>query len=244
MSKTGESFSFFPRRKEGEDPEGPLTRHLSVNYGDLEALFHLPLKDAAREMGLCPTTFKKACRSFKMEHWPFRKGQGRTLLKQEDALTDVFDVKTPPEVHQDTRGVTVSCTNPSAFGFTFPSNTASRSTAAAVLSIAAPLQQESMAFDTRSCGEARHAGPAFDHTPFALDAPSCIDSSARGRVFVGVPLPQGTWTGACGATPPEDGPCVREDRPRGLSVCVEAVMEYLAQERAISAADVASILSD
>ena len=72
------SCTFFPR-KEGEDP-GQLPRTISINYDRLERLFHLPLREAACEVGLCPTTLKKACRSFGMERWPFRKGQSRNPL--------------------------------------------------------------------------------------------------------------------------------------------------------------------
>ena len=61
------------RRKEGEDadPDGPLTRHIEVTYKDLESVFHLPLKDAAREIGLGQTTFKKACRYLDIDRWPY-----------------------------------------------------------------------------------------------------------------------------------------------------------------------------
>jgi hypothetical protein len=268
--KRGRSFSFFPRRKEGEDPETPLTRHVSVTYETLEALFHLPLKDAARELCLCQTTFKKACRSFNIEEWPFRKGRGRIPLAREDSQTDGVDAAigtlhqepvcapVPPtlettEVHQAMRAVTVSCSSPgwyyagsgheydgsssprntSALSFPFSANDSCRSTVPDPFGAgfsSAPqglLQQASMAFDTRSCGEARHAGPAFQHKTFAtLDAPSFIDSSPMCRVVVGVPLPlpQGL-SGPCGgeqggATPLEAGP--PRERP-----CVEAVMEYL-----------------
>jgi len=97
--------SFFPRRKEGEEPDGRLTSRIHVSYEDLEALFHLPLKDAAREINLCATTFKKACRSFGMEEWPFRKGQSQVPIARATAPT----LQTP-ELHQANRAVMVSCT--------------------------------------------------------------------------------------------------------------------------------------
>ena len=64
--------SFFPRRKEGEEPDGHLMRRISIDYETLESRFHLPLKVAAREvgiqppsmMGLCPTTFNRLSRLF------------------------------------------------------------------------------------------------------------------------------------------------------------------------------------
>jgi len=52
MPKRERSLLYFPRQKEGEDVEpGSLTRHIRVNYTALERLFHLNLKDAARELG-------------------------------------------------------------------------------------------------------------------------------------------------------------------------------------------------
>jgi hypothetical protein len=50
MLKGVRSFVFSARRKEGDDPEGPLTRHISINCEVLEGLL-----DAARAIGLCPT---------------------------------------------------------------------------------------------------------------------------------------------------------------------------------------------
>eukprot|EP01091_Cochliopodium_minus_P016005 TRINITY_DN585_c0_g1_i2.p1 TRINITY_DN585_c0_g1~~TRINITY_DN585_c0_g1_i2.p1 ORF type:complete len:634 (-),score=191.05 TRINITY_DN585_c0_g1_i2:881-2782(-) len=39
----------------------------------LKSLFHIPLKLAAKEMGVCPTNFKKYCRKFGIARWPHRK---------------------------------------------------------------------------------------------------------------------------------------------------------------------------
>eukprot|EP00290_Baffinella_frigidus_P019474 CAMPEP_0180203086 /NCGR_PEP_ID=MMETSP0987-20121128/7659_1 /TAXON_ID=697907 /ORGANISM="non described non described, Strain CCMP2293" /LENGTH=331 /DNA_ID=CAMNT_0022158423 /DNA_START=218 /DNA_END=1213 /DNA_ORIENTATION=+ len=203
MPKRGGSLSFFPRRKEeGDGPEGPRTRHVSVDYEALEGLFHLPLKDAARELGLCQTTFKKACRGFNVDQWPFRKAHRNVSHRERKAHTDGVDTafNTQPQ-------------KPYPFG--------------AVCSSAAPqglLHQASMTLDTRSYGEARHAGPEFQHKTFdgwpcldtwafqdktfaplsapscidsltmgtfaPLEAPSSIDSLPRGRVFVGMPIHQ------------------------------------------------------
>jgi hypothetical protein len=66
MPKRARSCVFFPRQKKGEEAEH-VARHIIIDYEALEGLFHLPLKDAAREIGLCQTTFKKACRNFKIE---------------------------------------------------------------------------------------------------------------------------------------------------------------------------------
>jgi len=105
-----------------------LSRHIRVSYEALEALFHLPLKDAAREMGLCQTTFKKACRRFHIERWPSRQENRAAAIAKINAQTDGVDaaIMTPQqepvcapaaptlqtEVHQDKYAVTVSCTSP------------------------------------------------------------------------------------------------------------------------------------
>lgn len=40
---------------------------------DLEALYHLPLIEAARIVGKGTTSFKKACRAAGIQQWPYRK---------------------------------------------------------------------------------------------------------------------------------------------------------------------------
>ena len=282
MPKRGRSALFFPRQKEGEDAEpGPLTRYIRVSYEVLEGLFHLKLKDAAREVGLCPTTFKKACRRFHLPKWPSRKGQRDAAMARRNVQTD--DVESTirsrhqepicapaaptlqtTEMHHDKRAVTVSCTSPvwhdesdawrrdtSASCFAFPFNASCSSTASSELhadwpdpfiaahSSAAPeglLQQASAALDTRFCGEARYAGPGFQHKTIA---PSYIDS-LRSSTYIGVPIPEAQpTTGPCGpgAMPLEAG------QPQEKS-CGDAVMEYLALGCAISEADVESMLAD
>jgi len=179
MPKRGESCLFLPRLKEGEDPKGP-PRHIRINYKVLEGLFHLPLKDAARQIGLCPTTFKRACRRFDLEQWPFRmRHSGIPFARRAHQTNHTVSVsRTSPVGHDGMRDT-------SAFCFPF-------STLGSGFSSAAPqglLQQASMVIDTRSYGGARHAGPAFEHkiiTP--LDAPSYIDTSTRGSVVIGAPM--------------------------------------------------------
>ena len=208
---------FLPRRKEGEDPDVP--RHISVSYKSLEGLFHLPLNDAAREIGLCPTTFKKACRRFDLETWPFRKG--RSFLAGQAPIarrTDGVDA------------VKVSCTTPVWNGgtSTFSSIVSSDVRASAerhqdcikpVSSSAAPhglLQQASTALDTKSYGAAQ---PAFQ---LKTCAPSYADAFKRGTSLI-----RNSEAG-----PPDE------------QSCTEAVMEYLDLGCSISAADVAAMLSN
>ena len=50
-----------------------------LNHEDLECLFYLPLKDAARAIKLGAATFKKACRSFGMEERPLKRHAGPTF---------------------------------------------------------------------------------------------------------------------------------------------------------------------
>jgi hypothetical protein len=174
------------------------------------------------------------------------------------------------EVHHDKRAVTVSCTSPvwhdasnawrrdtSASCFAFPFNASSSSTASselngdwpdpfgAIFSSAAP-EGASVALDTRSCGEARHAAPPFQHKTLA---PSYVDS-LRGSIYIGVPMPEcQPTTGAFGELSwREAGPPKHLDGKGGAAPhersCAEAVMEYLDFGCSISRADIASMLSN
>jgi len=123
MQKKMRSCVLLPRRKEGED--GP-SRHISVGYEKLERLIHLPLKHAAREIDLSPTTFKKACRRFNIALRSFRQGRRFNVevpIALRNAQTgDVNAVlvfcqpagptRQTPELHQAKRAGTVSSTSP------------------------------------------------------------------------------------------------------------------------------------
>jgi hypothetical protein len=52
---------------------GSISHNVDVTYKALEAMFHMPTIEAAKELGLCTTTFKKACRMFNIARWPGRK---------------------------------------------------------------------------------------------------------------------------------------------------------------------------
>ena len=235
MPKEARPYVFLPRRKEGEGLDGPA-RHITVSYEALEGLFHLPLKHAAREIGLSPTTSTTACRRVGLEKWPFRsKGRRFNLevtIAQRNAQTERGDaamVSTAasmlqtPDLHEAMRAAVVSSTSP-FWHRSFPS----------------------MALDTRCYGEARHAGPAFQLKTFAPhDTQSCIDPFTGGRISIGVslPMPEGLpTTRPCGgeqggATPLETG--VSRERS-----CVEAVMDYLDLGCPISEADVESVIAN
>jgi len=235
MPKKMRSCVFLPSRKEGEELDGP-SRHISVTYEKLARLFHLPLKHAAREIGLSQTTFKTACRRFNIKSWPFRTVR-RFNVEVPIALRnaqagDVDAVlvlcqpagssRQTPELHQSMRAVTVSSTPPLWRG-----------------------AFSSIALGTQSYGEARHVGPAFQPTTIAPhDAQSYIDPFAGQRVSIGAPLPMSEGLpptlpcgGEQGGTTPLETGSARERS------CVEAVMEYLDLGFSISEADVESMLS-
>ena len=62
---------FYPRRSTGAvDEQAPDS--VCVTLEELTALMHLPLPAAAKRVGLCATTFKKACRRVGVKKWPYR----------------------------------------------------------------------------------------------------------------------------------------------------------------------------
>ena len=182
---------FFPRRNQGEDAvPGHLTRPVSVNYDALEGLFHLPLKDAAREIGLCPTTFKKACRRFSMHVWPFKKGQSRTPVARRSTQTDDYRHQDNVQngavasVHYISPGWHDGSTAWMNRSFSFSSTASSSSTVRA----------------SSSPDLARHAAPAFQLCPLPpVFRHTPLDASLLARsIFVGVPIPSTTFEGGGG----------------------------------------------
>jgi len=230
---------FLPRRKEGEDPDAP--RHIRVSYEALEELFHLPLKDAAREIGLCTTTFKKACRRFGLEQWPFRKNDGPArrasetdggdaairTLNQEPVCAPAAPTLQTTGAHHANHAVTLSCTSPVWHDGVFSS--------------AAPQdlpQKAAMAFDTPFMGV-----PMTGPSPLWHDGSRAWrDTSSAGFPFSSI-ASSSSNVGASSepqrdcATPLETGP------PRERS-CVEAVMDYLDHGCSITEADVEVLFSD
>jgi hypothetical protein len=63
----------FPRRKGGEDQH--CARPVRVSRQMLDSLTHLPLPCACKRLGLCATTFKKACRRAGIMQWPYKRGR-------------------------------------------------------------------------------------------------------------------------------------------------------------------------
>lgn len=44
-----------------------------IEMHELQSRFHLPLGDAAKQLGVSLTYMKKLCRSYSITRWPFRK---------------------------------------------------------------------------------------------------------------------------------------------------------------------------
>lgn len=45
----------------------------SISFSELSKYFHVPLVDAAKTIGVCPTALKRACRKNNVPRWPHRK---------------------------------------------------------------------------------------------------------------------------------------------------------------------------
>eukprot|EP00656_Telonema_subtile_P003963 TRINITY_DN1179_c0_g1_i1.p1 TRINITY_DN1179_c0_g1~~TRINITY_DN1179_c0_g1_i1.p1 ORF type:complete len:318 (-),score=101.08 TRINITY_DN1179_c0_g1_i1:51-1004(-) len=45
----------------------------SIDLSTLQQYFHLPLKDVAKQFGMCVTVFKRVCRACGIKRWPARK---------------------------------------------------------------------------------------------------------------------------------------------------------------------------
>jgi len=243
MPRGGETCLYLPRLKEGDDPNA-FSRHIRVSYEDLESLFHLSLKDAAREIGLCPTTFKKACRRHHLEKWPSRQKDRDAAIARRNAQTDSVvaairtqhhaPVSTPAaptlqtEAHQAKRAVTVSCTSPvwyagadawrHTFGIPFSSIVSSSSS----VRPSSELHQD--------CVKPLEMGPPSSGAVVSSAAPEGLLQLASMALD----------TRSCGHAR-YAGPASFPARERS---CVEAVMAYLDRGCPISEADVESMLSD
>ena len=59
----------------------------SVSFDQVMRLSHLPIDEAARELGVCTTVVKRVCRWNGVERWPFRKIQGlsRSIMSLQPA---------------------------------------------------------------------------------------------------------------------------------------------------------------
>ena len=150
MPKKTRSCLFLPRRKEGEDLDA-LSRDVRVSHEALEALFQLPVKDAAREI-----------RRFNRFNRPYRKGRSSFNKEVPIALRNaqtggvdavlVFRQPAAPrlqtrKLHQAKHAVVAS-----SFGSPFSSIASSSSSATSAAFRATPLETGSP--QERSCVEA------------------------------------------------------------------------------------------
>ena len=72
----------FTRRKGGESQHAGPVR---VTRQMLESLTYLSLTNAATKLGLCATSFKKACRREGIMTWPYKRGCALALEREEHA---------------------------------------------------------------------------------------------------------------------------------------------------------------
>jgi len=75
--KPDKDFTCYVRNKGGidADADAPPSRQVKVTKAELVNLFHLSLSAACREVGLCSTTFKKACRAHGLRKWPYHRSK-------------------------------------------------------------------------------------------------------------------------------------------------------------------------
>jgi hypothetical protein len=64
----------YPRRKKFSQSSNDTNRPVQLSRKHLESLMHLPIPSACKEVGVCATTFKKACRREGIHCWPYRRG--------------------------------------------------------------------------------------------------------------------------------------------------------------------------
>eukprot|EP00850_Spirogloea_muscicola_P025932 SM004872S16483 [mRNA] locus=s4872:96:631:+ [translate_table: standard] len=51
----------------------------SATLEQVSPYFHLPIEEAARELGVCSSALKRRCRRLGIKRWPFRKVRSMTL---------------------------------------------------------------------------------------------------------------------------------------------------------------------
>lgn len=54
-------------------PKDPKIRRVAITEDAIKSVFHLPISQAATELGVGLTVLKKYCRIYEISRWPFRK---------------------------------------------------------------------------------------------------------------------------------------------------------------------------
>lgn len=100
---------------------GNTTSSVKLTREKLSEYFHLPMKDAAEDLGVCSTVMKKACRKYNINRWPNRKIKAiervakkvdsrlrRTDLSSEE-VTDLTNIKQTLETNLKTIKANPNC---------------------------------------------------------------------------------------------------------------------------------------
>eukprot|EP00741_Cyanophora_paradoxa_P025678 tig00000388_g24781.t2 len=59
---------------EAEPPEVPAASGpRDTSFESISSLFHLPINEASKRLGICVTLLKKLCRRHGLSRWPYRK---------------------------------------------------------------------------------------------------------------------------------------------------------------------------
>jgi len=230
MPKVARPAWFVPRQREGNDGE---PRSISISHEALKGLFHLPLKDAAREVGLCATTFKKACRRLGLSKWPSRRGYAQTCAP-------AAPTRQTTAVHQ---AVTVACTSPvrhdASVAIDARSCVKTRHPGAAFQHKTFALLGAPSYIDTLTRGAICIGVPMPEGQPTTRPHAQGTPTQCGGEQGDSAPLVAGSL---------QERSCVErscvQERSCVERSCVEAVMEYLDLGCSISEADVESMLSD
>ena len=99
INQSGVLFHGVADRSDGSSNVPYSTLTDSVKVDDLRKLFHLPLSEAAKKLGMCVTLLKNICRKNSISKWPYRKIQSlmRKLHSSEGYLAEGGD-KVPESV--------------------------------------------------------------------------------------------------------------------------------------------------